>query len=176
MKNETYWLDLRRRLRSGALLGLALAWALVLTACSAGEDEGSPPAAGGEASSPAKGHAGSSAEAGASGHSHEGEPHALGTADAGGVEVFVTRIGDLTPGGETLFELEIEDDPGIVAVRIWVGDESGRGSLKSLAGRDGPGRYHAHVELDDTLPEGSRVWIEVETEEGTETGSVEPDA
>lgn len=106
------------------------------------------------------------------GHSHDGERYELGSLTIGASEVAVIQVGELTSGGSVVFEMQATGgEDAISAIRIWVGNEAGEGSIKQKAGADGGGHYHAHVELDETWPEDSQVWIEIETADGSERGA-----
>ena len=55
------------------------------------------------------------------------------------------------------------------AIRVWVGDESGVGSMKTKVHSHGA-RSHAHAQAPAKLPANSALWIEVQNADGT-TGS-----
>ena len=56
------------------------------------------------------------------------------------------------------------------AIRVWVGDESGVGSIKTRVHSHGA-RSHARPQAPSSLPENSALWIEVQLADGTsETG------
>jgi len=107
-------------------------------------------------------------ESGDAGHEHdEGEPHDLGAATIGTLEVHATRYGDVAAGAETSVDISVTGEGGAqpAAVRIWIGTEDARGSLKALADAEGD-HYHAHVQAPDPLPQGAALWIEVESAAG----------
>lgn len=96
-------------------------------------------------------------------HDH-GEREELGSAKIGDASVTVAVFGEIEAGHEAVLDIEVEGLP-VSTVRAWVGISSGRGSLKGLIeGKDG--EYHGHVEVPATLPEGSAVWVELESEGG----------
>jgi hypothetical protein len=95
-----------------------------------------------------------------SGDEHAGEEsHDLGTAKADRFEVKVTQYGDLKAGGELAFSIEITGG-STDAVRAWIGTKDAKGSMKERV--DG-GHGHGHVEAPDPLPEGCKLWIEIES-------------
>ena len=106
-------------------------------------------------------------------HSHEGKRYDLGSLEIGGSKVVMTQVGELEPGGNVVYEMKLSGDAKVDAVRIWVGNEAGEGSIKQKAeGKDGD--YHAHVELEEKWPADSQVWVELESESGSERGSFKP--
>lgn len=151
-------------------IALAAAAVVALSAC---ERQPSPAPAGGSGShahDDGHGHDHDHADHADDGHAHEGEHGhgdgaALGAVEAGGFTVTVRLAGELTPGGEVSVDIEIVGPGELSALRVWVGREDGRGSMKARAEREGHG-YHAHVEVPEPLPEGSRLWIEVEPSSG----------
>ena len=59
-----------------------------------------------------------------------------------------------------------------VAIRVWVGDESGVGSIKTKTHSHGS-TYHAHATAPATIPANCAVWIEVQAANGNRSaGSV----
>jgi hypothetical protein len=98
-------------------------------------------------------------------HMHEGEPRELGAVTVGGAELQVTLIGDVEPNREIHVDIIQTGGEKPAAVRLWVGDASGRGSLKSKAdGHDN--HFHGHAEVPATVDESTELWIEVETTAG----------
>lgn len=99
------------------------------------------------------------------GHGH-GPKTELGSQSAGGMTIAAAREGELTPGGEATFDVTVTGSAGkLAAVRVWVGTQDGKGSIKGKAEADGDG-WHAHAEVPKPLPAGSKLWVEVETEKG----------
>jgi hypothetical protein len=68
-------------------------------------------------------------------------------------------------------ELTVTGGPGKPrAVRAWVGTENAAGSLKArgeAAGDD----YDIHLEVPEAIPDGSELWVELETAAGKATGA-----
>lgn len=99
------------------------------------------------------------------GHSH-GEAVALGDAVAGEYTVIAKREGEIKAGSDVGFDITVVGPAdGYTAVRVWVGVESGDGSMKARADRTGE-TWHAHAEAPAVLPEGSKVWVELELKSG----------
>ncbi len=103
-------------------------------------------------------------------HHNEGHGHGaktdLGTQLAGGMTIAAARQGTVTPGGEASFDITVTGGPGKpAAVRVWIGAQDGKGSVKGKAEAEGNG-WHAHAEVPNPLPAESKLWIEVETAAG----------
>ncbi len=89
---------------------------------------------------------------------HAGEEsHDLGAAKADRFDIKVTQYGDLKAGGELAFSIEITGGTAD-AVRAWIGTQDAKGSMKHRI--EGG---HGHVEAPDPLPDGSKLWIEIES-------------
>jgi hypothetical protein len=72
-------------------------------------------------------------------------------------------------GGEGAFDLVITGYPAgqkPKAVRFWVGNEAGDGSVKAKADEETPDNWHTHAEVPKPLPAGSKFWAEVEPATG----------
>ena len=94
-----------------------------------------------------------------------GKSKPLGKINADGHSIEVIQYGDVEPGSEAAFDLMFESaKPLPQAVRAWIGIESGVGSMKSRLAKEGEHTVHGHVEVPATLPDGSKLWIEVETD------------
>jgi major membrane immunogen (membrane-anchored lipoprotein) len=95
---------------------------------------------------------------------HHGERHEVGEAKIGDSTVTVAFFGEIKAGAEAVLDIEVEGGE-VDALRAWVGDESGTGSLKSkLDGKDGD--YHGHIDTPDPIAEGSAIWVEIEDASG----------
>lgn len=103
------------------------------------------------------------------GHMHEGEEHHLGTIMVGGAELEVTMIGEAEPNAEVHIDIVQTGGERPAAVRLWIGDSTGRGSLKSKAdGHDN--HFHGHTEAPAEITAETELWIEVETASGDRAG------
>lgn len=98
-------------------------------------------------------------------HAHAGETHELGSVTAAGTTLSVTITGDVEPGAELHVELEPSGGPAPGSIRLWVGLESGVGSLKAKANHHGE-HLDGHVEVPEKLPSNARLWIQVESSTG----------
>jgi hypothetical protein len=60
-------------------------------------------------------------------------------------------------------------------VRFWIGLQDANGSVKAkIEDPKEPNRWHTHTEVPSPLPEGSKLWVEVEIEGGQKTaGSID---
>lgn len=112
---------------------------------------------------------------------HHGDEHAHEGADKkysgkiGEYEIVVMQHGDITPQGQAHFDIVLSSHPTAPkAIRIWIGDGSAKGSVKSRAGKGhSPGQYHALVEVPDELPKESKLWIEIQGSDAKQKGAFE---
>lgn len=153
-------------------VGLAAA---CLPAC---EKKPEAPAAGNTAGAGSKGHD-DHAHKGGDGHDHaSGDAHDhsedhghgpmtdLGEQPAGGFVIKASRDGGVKAGGEATFDVGVSGGTArATAVRLWVGTQDAKGSIKARGESEKDG-WHAHVEVPDPLPAGSKLWVEVETDGG----------
>lgn len=87
----------------------------------------------------------------------------LGSIQLGGVAVEVEQEGSMEPGKELGVEITFAKDKPIGGtVRAWVGVESAAGSMKGKLMKEGDTALHGHLEVPKPLPEGSKIWFEVE--------------
>lgn len=99
------------------------------------------------------------------GHGH-GPKTELGSQTAAGMTITAIREGDVTPGGEATFDISVTGGTAkAAAVRLWVGAQDAKGSIKAKGEAEGDG-WHAHVEVPKPLPAGSKLWVEVEAAGG----------
>jgi hypothetical protein len=146
-----------------------LALTVGLTGCEKKAETPAKPAAGTTGATKADGHDHKDGD----GHDHDhkdGHGHGpkteLGSQSAGGMTIVAAREGDVTPGGDATFDIGVTGGAGKpAAVRVWVGTQDGKGSIKGKAEAEGDG-WHAHAEVPKPLPAGSKLWVEVETAKG----------
>lgn len=108
------------------------------------------------------------------GHTHGGIVIALGESAIGPFTVKATRDdGPITPGKDTPIDITVTTTAGakaqVAAVRFWIGTQDAKGSVKAKGEVEDPkqpNRYHTHAEIPSPLPEGSRLWVEVEDTSG----------
>ena len=113
-------------------------------------------------------------------HSHDhamdddahGERHTLGEVQVSGLTATVYQFGAIEAGKEAHAEVEFSNGSTVTAVRLWYGDESGRGVMKAKADKLESGAYHAHIEVKEGVT--GQLWVEVETASGREAVSVAP--
>lgn len=110
------------------------------------------------------------------GDDHEGHGPALelGSSAAGDWTVRASRDESaIFAGGEAPVDVWVTGGTGNVkAVRFWIGVEDAAGSVKALAAIENasdPTHWHTHVEVPQPLPEGSKLWVEVESEAGVQS-------
>ena len=130
----------------------------------------------------------------AAGRDEHGHEHLSDSAKARGghggevIEWATRRIGPLTvgpppdrgknsPGGDPPSDAGPTPADGtpatVVAVRFWIGTEDARGSVKAKADIEDPkqpNHWHTHTEVPDPLPDGSKLWVEIETDAGKTAG------
>lgn len=106
--------------------------------------------------------AGGTAQAGTG---HHGPGIELGRTTILGREVRASRdAGNVTPGGDVPVDVWVSG-PRVEAVRFWIGLEDARGSEKALADLEDPNQtdhWHTHAMVPEPLPEGSRLWVQVQ--------------
>lgn len=98
-------------------------------------------------------------------HADHGAERSLGSVEIAGSTFAIKTDSDLEPGASLHLHIDRAGGPVPAAVRLWVGEESGTGSVKSKAD-ESDGGYHAEAEVPDTVDENTALWIEVETESG----------
>jgi hypothetical protein len=97
-----------------------------------------------------------------------GETVQMGEQKAGPFTVKVSRDGDIKAGGDVPVDIWVDGGAKGKAVRFWFGTEDGKGSIKAKCEVE-VDQWHTHGEVPDPLPEGSKLWIEIEGEDGTKT-------
>ena len=102
-----------------------------------------------------------------SGHSH-GATTEMGEQKAGPYTVKVSRDGDIKAGGDVPVDIWVDGGAKGKAVRFWFGAEDGKGSIKAKCEVE-DNHWHTHGEVPDPMPEGAKLWIEIEGEDGTKT-------
>ncbi len=110
----------------------------------------------------------------ATGHEREhGERQALGGVVIGPHTISVFQLGGVPAGKEADFDLDFPAGkplPG--TVRGWIGEESGKGSMKVRFAKETDTRMHGHPEVPSPLAAGSRFWLEIEADGSVVKGSV----
>ena len=94
------------------------------------------------------------------------------TMSLAGITLKVAIKGTLSPGAEIDVELVQTSGNPAIAIRLWVGNETGVGSAKTKSHSHGAS-HHAVPQAPNPLPANSALWIEVESAMGErESGSI----
>ncbi|MBL4591482.1 MAG: hypothetical protein JKY96_05930 [Phycisphaerales bacterium] len=113
---------------------------------------------------------------------HGGAVIALGTSVIGPFDVRATRDeGLIVAGKDAPIDITVTPTAGstikAAAVRFWIGTKDAKGSVKAKSEVENPAepnRWHTHAEVPNPIPEGSKLWVEIETDNGeTVIGSFE---
>jgi hypothetical protein len=157
------------------LLTAAISCGLLLTGCGDSHD-GHDHGHGEEMHTHAEGdgHNGHDAHTDEEDHDHDEDEveRELGAVAVGGTTLSI-GIGSEPVAGETV-HVHIDHTAGAepAAIRVWIGDESGAGSMKGKAVASGD-TFHGDAEVPSPMAPGSALWIEVEAADGTRTkGSI----
>jgi hypothetical protein len=101
-----------------------------------------------------------------------GDEIMLGSVTVGAHTFEVTHTG-IAAGKEAHIDLTFaagKPRPG--TVRGWVGIESATGSMKGKFTNEGENGMHGHITPPSPMPAGSKLWLEVEENGKTTTGSI----
>ncbi len=123
------------------------------------------------------------------GHDHDDHDHMmvadhemrmLGEQTVDGMTVKASRDDvEFSAGGEAPIDVWVDGGDGkavgVTAVRFWIGTEDGRGSVKAKAEIEGD-HWHTHAEIPSTLPDGARLWVQIERGDESSTTSFDLDA
>mgnify|MGYP005820271381 FL=1 len=94
------------------------------------------------------------------------------TMSLAGITLEVAIKGTLSPGAEIDVELVQTSGSPAIAIRLWVGNETGVGSAKTKSHSHGAS-HHAVPQAPNPLPANSALWIEIESAMGErESGSI----
>jgi len=94
------------------------------------------------------------------------------TMSLAGITLKVAIKGTLSPGAEIDVELLQTSGSPAIAIRLWVGNETGVGSAKTKSHSHGAS-HHAVPQAPNPLPANSALWIEIESAMGErESGSI----
>ncbi|QDU83356.1 hypothetical protein Pla163_04550 [Planctomycetes bacterium Pla163] len=109
-------------------------------------------------------------------HDHDHEEHtaerSLGVVSVGASTFSVAIGGDIEPGASVHVDIDHTAGAEPAAIRVWIGDASGSGSLKGKAVASGD-TFHGDAEVPSPMAPGSALWIEVEARDGSRaTGSI----
>ncbi len=90
-----------------------------------------------------------------------------------GAHTFTVRAAAVDAGKEVPLDLEFgagKPMPG--TVRAWIGVEAGTGSMKAKLTKEGDRTLHNHLLAPRPLPEGSRIWVEIDDGTNIARGSI----
>ncbi len=98
-------------------------------------------------------------------HTQEGQQTVSMSLSLAGITLDVNALGALAPNSEYHVEMSlIAGTPG-ATVRLWIGEKTGVGSMKTKA--DGHGdHYHAHLLAPKEINEKTAMWVEVQSVTG----------
>ena len=158
-----------RLIVSTALIAATFAFA----GCDNSEPAGTPAATPAPKSDHPHAPDGSHAPAAAPAAGHGGPVIDLGTATAGAFNLKATRDqGLIEAGKDAPIDVTVTPTAGAAkptAVRFWIGTQDAKGSAKAKAEIENPAepnRWHTHTEIPATIPDGAKLWVEVETGDG----------
>jgi hypothetical protein len=96
-------------------------------------------------------------------HDH-GATTQLGEQTAGGFTIKASRDGEIKAGSDAAIDVSITGGTAKVsAVRFWIGTQDAKGSMKAKAELERD-NWHTHAEIPSPMPEGGKLWIEIETD------------
>jgi hypothetical protein len=144
-------------MKKGLMFAACLAVAVLSSGCK--DDDESQPTGGGAT----PGGAAPAATQEAASDEHNRLP--IGETTTSGLKLVATMDEPVKPGGEGAFDVVITGGKP-KAVRFWVGTEDAKGSVKAKADEETTDNWHAHTEVPDPLPPGSKFWVEVEPQTG----------
>ena len=99
------------------------------------------------------------------GHEHSDQPTISMSLSLAGVTLDIDAQGSLEPNSEYHLEMVLIDGTPGATVRLWIGEKSGVGSMKTKA--DGHGdHYHGHAIVPKEINEKTALWIEVQSVTG----------
>lgn len=90
-----------------------------------------------------------------------------------GAHTFTVKAAAVDAGKEVPIDLEFaagKQLPG--TVRAWIGVETGIGSMKAKLTKEGDRALHNHLLAPKPLPDGSRIWVEIEDGTNVARGSI----
>ncbi len=92
-----------------------------------------------------------------------GTPRPLGKITLNGMQIEVALLGEIS-GGVANIDVEFPAGSRLPEiVRGWVGIESAVGSRKAQLQKESATGLHGHLDMPKTVPDGSQIWIEVES-------------
>lgn len=119
------------------------------------------------------------------GHGHGGAVVALGEQTIGSFSAKATcEEGQIVAGKDAAIDVTLTPTGAgggtagkVVAVRLWIGTQDAKGSVKAKAELEDPkdpNHWHVHAEVPNPMPADSKLWVEIEDDKGgTAVGSFE---
>ncbi|MDP1661879.1 MAG: hypothetical protein Q8L55_08175 [Phycisphaerales bacterium] len=106
---------------------------------------------------------------------HGGAVIALGEQTIGAFTAKATRDdGQVVAGKDAPIDVTITPNAGATtkaaSVRFWIGTQDAKGSVKAKAEVEDPkdpNRWHVHAEVPNPMPDGSKLWVEIEDDKGS---------
>lgn len=93
----------------------------------------------------------------------------VGEVSIGSFKVSAKQVGSVEAKKTATFEIYLKGNEEPKVVRVWVGDKSGKGSVKAKAVKTAK-YYDADVEIPESLTSDSALWVEIESGSGREKG------
>mgnify|MGYP000866686460 CR=1 FL=1 len=88
----------------------------------------------------------------------------------GGFTVKASRDGEIVPGRDAAIDVWVTAAGGglakVTTVRFWIGTRDAKGSVKAKAELE-KDNWHTHAEIPSPLPDGSKLWVELEGDGGS---------
>lgn len=108
---------------------------------------------------------------------HGGPVIELGSATIGAFNAVATRDqAQIVAGKDAPIDVTVTPLAGgsakATAVRFWIGTEDAKGSVKAKADIENPAepnRWHTHAEIPNPIPDGAKLWVEIEDDQGART-------
>jgi hypothetical protein len=105
-------------------------------------------------------------------HGSHGEVIALGSQTIAGWTVRAARdTGAIVAGKDAPIDVWLTGGSGkVAAVRFWIGTADAATSVKARASIEDPAQpnhWHTHAEIPDPMPADTKLWVEIEMEDGS---------
>lgn len=96
----------------------------------------------------------------------QGSAHTIEADAFGGRQLSVELGSSIRPGGDLHVGGKVVSGPATDAIRMWIGDETGLGSMKAKATVHN-GRFHVHVDVPAPVEPDAALWMEITDADGT---------
>lgn len=102
-----------------------------------------------------------------------GAAHELGEVAIAGFKFTAIQFGDIAAGKDAAFDFQFaEGTSRPESMYGWIGKEDGTGSRRARFENELRNKMHGHLEVPEPLPEGSKLWLEIELDAGPARGSI----